>query len=187
MAKSWAYHFQYSLSETSRVTGIPLPAPQSIFGTFAATTATVSALLNALKVVAPKSALTVGQLIAAARTVGISTLGAATATELIAVAGGVTAAFYIGSLAGAALYATEQVLVGDWLDKVFDDYLEAQENAKALARASKRVGAPPLQCGKEVPAALCISESILLTPARSCSGPVSDYGVGWPKSRAPVQ
>jgi hypothetical protein len=187
MAKTWYDHFQYSLSETSRVTGIPLPAPQSIFGTFAAAMATLGAMVNALKVVSPRSAVTIGQLLAAARTVELSALAAATVAEIITVAGAVTASYYIGSLVGAAIYATQQVTVGDWLDRIFDDYFAAQENAKALGRVSKTSGAAPILNGMGMPSEMFRTDKVFEIPAADCSAKVPTYCVGWPVTASLAQ
>jgi hypothetical protein len=85
-----------------------LPAPESLFGTLAAATATVKAIVDAVAKLGTAATLaelwtSVGVLTKAGATAG----KVVAAGELVVAAAGVTAAFYAGACLGALLYATQ--------------------------------------------------------------------------------
>lgn len=77
-----------------------LPAPDSLFNSMAAATATISAMSTAIK--------SLGAGATAAEIVGTAT-GATLAVDVAVALAGVTAAFYLGACIGALVYATQKV------------------------------------------------------------------------------
>jgi hypothetical protein len=189
MGKSWSDHFNYSLTTTSDTLHIPIPVPSTVAKSFADASATYLALLLALRTTsgAAKTAVYLRDVITMARSAGNlgSYIGAASTEELLKMAGGVVASAYVGALIGAAVYATEQVLVGDWLDKVFGDLADARENAKAAARQSARMGATPVACGQVLQPGDYQTDATCRAPVSACNADSPPaYSSGWPT--APV-
>src|SRR5690242_15900047 len=117
MASTWYKNFKYALD------GVGVPAPETLFGSCAAATATIGALVKGLQVVAGANSgtMTLRTLVVAAQTGGVdlgTIVGAGALGDLLSVAGGLSASFYVGCLVGAAIAATASSVL-DWADSVF--------------------------------------------------------------------
>ena len=154
MAKSWWGHFKesftFSMQSVQDTTGIPMPVPENVWGTYAQAATTLSALISAMRTYSSSDsagALTLAQLAARSQASGVTLrelFAAGTQAERITAVAGVAASFYVGCAAGAVLYAAEQTLFGDWNDKVFVKD-EAVSNARQLVKRAAKYGARPPQ------------------------------------------
>jgi hypothetical protein len=180
MPGTWYDHFKFSMDS------VGLPAPSTLYDTCARATATLGALIAALKSVGSEAgkAMTLRQLLTAARG-GASlseTLGAASTGELIAAAGGCVAAFYVGAVVGACIYATTES-ASDWVDDVFS-HDQATTNVQQMQATAARFGARTPQGPPPPPPAFGGQSSDMCTvPVNSCTdGALSDvnYCKGWP-------
>ena len=144
MPSKWYANFKSALDD------IGVPAPESIFGSCAAATATIGALVKSLQFVAGANStnMTLRALVAAAQgsSVDLATImGAGTLADFLVVAGGLSASFYVGCLVGAAISATAAT-VWDWSDVVFS-HAEATRNFKQISNTvSKYTNVPNLTC-----------------------------------------
>jgi hypothetical protein len=124
----------------SNMKTIGLPMPSSIFGTVSTTLGTVGALAGAIAKVGATA--TISEIFLTAPIAAGSTVAAAAIGEIIAVCGGVAAAFYVGACIGSVLVAAYETLgvfdltkIVSWLDEVQNklgkSVVEFMENAIA--------------------------------------------------------
>jgi len=95
--KSFYGYFKESMNS------LGLPAPDSLFGSLTAATLNISALLKLVEKFGTRA--TLGEVVA---TNPEGVLSVALAQEVLTVAAGVTAAYYVGACIGALAYATGQ-------------------------------------------------------------------------------
>jgi hypothetical protein len=184
---------QIHMQSVQDVTTIPMPVPETLYGTYATATGTLTALVSALKTVVSADAaksISLRTLLTAAARSNVSVgelIEAGSATELMAAGAGLTASFYIGCLAGAVIDATEQK-AEDWLDSVFT-VDAAKSNAQQIASVAARVGAKPAPSQSIDSSALVCQPDVSdqnmsfgpRVPADSCSDETV-YSAGWPSN-----